>query len=134
MIQNTRMTELLQRLERPAQREVLPDDLRRMIAHGWCVGAGGQLLLVDVAGHLREREVDPGSLGDFEFEANDLRIPDDDLVHDVDRFLPRVASRGIVFACEALDAARPFRGDILDLASIIHGCGVVSRPTRSHRY
>jgi hypothetical protein len=83
----------------------LPDELRAIIEAGWVVGPDGSLLLAGLWGDSWSRDRRPVQVASYEYEVNDVFVPSADLTGDPDRYLSRVAARGIRFAVRAMRAA-----------------------------
>lgn len=82
-----------------------PGELAEILGAGWYTADCGALLLVGVGGHAANWPCDPASVGEREYEVNDLRVLDGDLDGDRDHFLAAVAARADWFARAALKRA-----------------------------
>jgi hypothetical protein len=122
MIKNSRMDALHPDVCSDLSRRALPEELESILASGWIKGVGGALLLSAVGRHLAAREVPYDRLGGFEYEVNDLHIPDRDLSSDVGEFLPRLSSRALTFAISGLEMSRTLEGS--DKLIAVVGVGV----------
>ncbi|WP_133799396.1 hypothetical protein [Kribbella caucasensis] len=85
-------------------------ELAEILDAGWYTADCGALLLVGVGGHAATWPCDPASVGEREYEINDVRVPDGDLDEDRDHFLPAVAARADGFARAALRRATGMPG------------------------
>ncbi|MEU8329033.1 hypothetical protein [Micromonospora sp. NPDC048839] len=100
-----------------ADQPTLPSIEQDTLDAGWAVEPSGALVLVAHRPH-DGHDVPAESLGEGEYEVNDVHVSVTDLGRESPDFLPRAASRGLYFARRMLAGARGLPGSDTLLATV----------------
>ncbi|MEU1394546.1 hypothetical protein ABZ403_00385 [Micromonospora zamorensis] len=111
------MRSLLRNAAFAADQPTVPELEQDTLDAGWVVEPSDALLLVSHR-PKRLRDIPATTLGDSEYEINDVHVSLDDLDRERSDFLPRAASRGLHFARRMLAGAHGLPGSETLLAVV----------------